>query len=86
MKKKIFSLMAVVMFASSLISMSPSTVTSIDDPTFNHDECSNEYDSRLLLARFVGFSNAQAHEMAGNAYQYCIDNVDLRAGGYWNYN
>jgi len=80
--------MAVVMFAGSLMSVSPSTetYTIIDDPSYNYDDCINQYNVRRFFASFYGFSEAEAHEIAGNQYETCVDGVDLSAAMYYSNN
>lgn len=76
--------MAVVLFTMSLISAAPSNKLIKDDPSFNYDHCGQEYDTVLFFARYYGFGESHSHEMAGNAYSSCVDEVDFQAAMFYN--
>ena len=80
MKIKMLSLFAIVLFmGSSFSSTSMNISASVGDCSFNYDHCIYTAGVKTFVASHWGFTPAEAYEMGNNAYDSCVDNVDIEA-------
>lgn len=77
MKKRIMSLLAMTMFfmGSNLSANNYAYFEAVH----NYDHCYNEAKAVELIALYYGFTHNEAHEMGDNAFQSCVDQVNLDA-------
>jgi hypothetical protein len=69
--KKSFALVA------ALLLMSSSSLSAFSSSTY--DECFILADIREGIALYWGFSASQAYEMGSNAFDSCVDNINIQA-------
>lgn len=80
--RKIFSVLLLTIFmAGNLNAFEKEMVL-----PHNYDDCIYTANLQQTLALLAGFSSADAYEMGNNAYQNCVDQVDIKAATYWQNN